>query len=80
MKIIWHLFYVVLIASLGLVIALEAQALIARPVRVVVGLPADFPARIRRVAPELSLEGFVRVATESELRGLEGTLHVGGKP
>jgi hypothetical protein len=49
------------------------------PVRVVITLPADFPARIRRVTPELSVQAFVRAATEEELTGLEGTLHVGGK-
>ena len=50
------------------------------PVRVVITLPADFPARIRRVAPELSVQAFVRAATEAELTGLEGTLHTGANP
>jgi hypothetical protein len=47
------------------------------PIRVTVLLPRDFAARIRRVAPEYTVEQFVRAATEAELTGLEGTLHVG---
>lgn len=53
------------------------------PIRVTVTLPADFPARIERVAraigEPMSVEEFTRYAVEAELTGLEGTLHIGAK-
>jgi hypothetical protein len=51
---------------------------------VTVTLPPDFPARIQHVVNQIgagpvTTEEFVRYATEAELTGMEGTLHVGVK-